>query len=198
MAEITRAAVEHFRSFDLDRLHDSPEVSPENDIFSSLKVEYPSAWRALAHVANSSELEMVYELSGNLAKEPHVPNFFNNEEGSVVCTVLSGIDPMLDPDLVSYLDEIKNGATPFFFSDSFKGVTRNPHKLYQVIDFVLECGAAFVTHNYYLEPTYASRRHPLLRPFHMSNEMIAKLANQAGLSQRHRDVLAIFKDNLAE
>ena len=115
---------------------------------------------------------------------------------SKVSVVLSGMDPSFDPGLLGFLKQIDKGTMPFFFSDSFKGITRNPQKLCQIIDYVLSRGASVVTHNYYLGPTYASRREPVLRPFHFLNEVTEKLANQAGLRRRHREAMGWIRERL--
>jgi hypothetical protein len=55
----------------------------------------------------------------------------------MVSVVLSGIDPSYDQQLVTILNYIKEGDLLYFFADSFKGITRNPDKLFRIIDFVL-------------------------------------------------------------
>ena len=94
---------------------------------------------------------------------PHSSNDSSME--SVAYIVNSGMDPAFDSDLVNYLSHIKDKDCSLFFSDSFKGVTRNPQKLSYIIEFVLSHGGSFMTHNYYVGPAYASRRQRLLRRF---------------------------------
>jgi hypothetical protein len=77
-----------------------------------------------------------------------------------------------------------------FFSPSFKGITRNPDKLFSVIDHVLRYGGIVLTPNYLLSPTYLARRDPLLRPAHYISEIKLKAANPEGLSERHMEALA--------
>ncbi|MGZ9738557.1 hypothetical protein ACXX83_08990 [Pseudomonas sp. GNP012] len=191
MASITRAAVEYFHSVDLSEFHTSSKAPSESIIFSTLRSEYPNAWYALAHIANSSAVEIAYELPGNPNRETPSPDNFHNDKCSFMIVTRSGIDPMFDEELISQLNDIKNGLMRVFYTDSFKSLTRNTQKLYQVIDFILKHGAAFVTSNYYFDPTYASRRHPLLRPCHTYSDIImsVRLSNKAGLSQRHSEVL---------
>jgi hypothetical protein len=62
-----------------------------------------------------------------------------------------------------------------------------------IIEFLLGHGATYLTHNYHIGPDHAARRSTLLRPIHYAYEMPAKLSNQQGLSNRHKEALAAIK-----
>ena len=52
-----------------------------------------------------------------------------------------------------------------------------------------------MTLNYLLSPTYLTRRNPLIRPPHYTSEIEAQVANPAGLSERHKQLLtSLFGD----
>jgi hypothetical protein len=95
----------------------------------------------------------------------------------------------LDRDLANILKLTEKRAAGVLFTPSFKHITRNPEKLFSVIDHMLRYGGAVVTPNYLLSPAYLGRRNPLLRPIHFNSEMASRVANHEGLSQRHKEVL---------
>ncbi len=194
MALMTRAAIVHFQKAGLSQTSESPE--PDTDWFGPLAADFPRAWQAISQLANVTSLETTYQLPPSAPPElPPLPAI-NNDLPKIVTVVQSGMDPTFDAGLLGCLTQIKDRAFPFFFCDSFKGLTRNPRKLFQVVEYVLSLGVPFVTHNYYLGPEYASRRQPLLRPFHLSDEAETKLSNQTGVSKRHGEVLALIKASL--
>ncbi|WP_146602541.1 hypothetical protein [Novipirellula aureliae] len=194
--EITSAAIGYFTQADLlaaSRV--CQENGIETDCFGTLPTEFPHAWHVISSLANSKSGNVSYEAS--VAPKPVLPQTSGDTElESMVSIVASGIDPTLDSGLLAYLQHIASGEMPYFFSDSFKGITRNTSKLFRVIDFVIGHGATLVTHNYLLGPTFAARRAKLLRPFHFTSEVKEKLSNQTGLCDRHRDILSEIKDAL--
>ena len=104
--------------------------------------------------------------------------------------VTSGIDPRLDSHLVEILRQIKAGELGLSFSASFKSITRNPRKLFAIIDTVLRHSGTVLTPNYLLSPSYLARRDPLLRPIHNHRDLECELHNATGLSERHKNALA--------
>ncbi|HUG71166.1 MAG TPA: hypothetical protein VMM76_25680 [Pirellulaceae bacterium] len=202
MPAFTSAAIEHLQNgITTVGRSTTGMVRPEADLFGALPHAYPHAWHVLSQLANSPSLECMFEAS-TAAVPPSPPwssTSSTTDEPSewLVTVVSSGIDPSFDNDLVAFLNYIKDGELPYFFSDSFKGITRNADKLLRIIDFVLGHGAGVVTHNYLLTPTYASQRESPLRPFHFTSEVTAKLADQSGLSQKHKDVLAEISESIS-
>jgi hypothetical protein len=192
---VTSAAIEHFRDAPT-RATAALENPTRTDVFGTLRKAYPHAWHVLSQIANSSDLECNFVASP--AATPRAIWESNTEEPSesLVTVVSSGMDPSFDEGLVTFLNYVKEGEVPYFFTDSFKGITRNPDKLFRIIDFVLGHDAAVVTHNYLLTPTYASRRAKMLRPFHFTSEMQTKLSDQSGLCQKHKNVLDEIKDSI--
>src|SRR6185437_7426627 len=77
--------------------------------------------------------------------------------------ILSGMAEQIEPELQRMLRLVRTGLYPGIFSDSFKMITRNPQKLFAVMEFVLANGRAVVTHNYYVRNGYVARRTPLVR-----------------------------------
>jgi hypothetical protein len=196
MGVLTKSAIEFFQTVGLEQMDATGSALPAPDIFGDLAKSFPRAWCSLSQLANSSAPEVFYVLPS--AARPRLPSSapLTGKPKTEIAVVLSGMDPTFDPGLLAFLRLIEDGTVPFFFSDSFKAITRHPAKLCHILEFVLSHGAALVTHNYFLGPTSASRREPLLRPFHYSHEAKTKLVDQSGLTGQHRQALAWIKARL--
>jgi hypothetical protein len=83
----------------------------------------------------------------------------------------------------------KKYANLIFFTDSFKSLTRNPHKLFNVIETVLAKNATVVTSNFFISRDYVSYRQIFVRPGHSKQDMINNLKNRHGLSKLHLKAL---------
>jgi hypothetical protein len=180
---ITAAAVAHFQGVDLAAL----ESDRFADLFDPLPARYPRAWEALYALANCPGHEVSYAAAEiSPSTRSLLPDALPGgvEQKTVV---VSGVDPTFDPVLVAALQNVRDGAQPWFVSTSFRGITRHTEKLFHVLDLVLFSGAAVVTPNYYLGPTYAARRSPLLRPDHRNERK--QFHDLTGLSDRHREAL---------
>lgn len=192
---ITKAAIEHFRKLDESPTEGLPQVEAREDPFGGLPARYTGAWNALSRLANASSNKVIYE-----PVDVPVPNLpAPSAPGGPVEDVdvyASGIDAGFDATLLDRLSQIKQGPLPCFFTDCFKGVTRNPEKLFRVIEFVLACQTAFITHNYLLFPTCALRREHFLRPFHGKNGQLEKFSQTAGLTEPHRKALAFVRASI--
>lgn len=189
---------------------------PHADPFGKLGTDYPLAWTALTHLATGPArgpqracsyaplpatprtlpADAVTALDG--ATDGVSPLVEHPMSTQYPVLVASGMQPELDAVLRHVLHEIATGVCGMYFSDSFKGITRRPEKLYFVIEFVLSHGASLVTHNYYLSPAYVARRDiALLRPAHVTNEIWRKFGNETGLTRRHREALRAVAAQLA-
>ena len=71
-------------------------------------------------------------------------------------------------------------------------ITRNPRKLFSVLEFVLASGRAVVTHNYYVRNGYVARRTPLVRPAHDVSDLRMKFHDTSGLLPGHLEAIARF------
>jgi hypothetical protein len=196
MPVITSEAIKYFSKINLTKEMEIKETSDTDDVFGLLSKAFPNAWLVLSHLANCSGSEITYELPD--APPPDLPSHGSSGDmaESVEVVVSSGIDSAIDPLLVTYLNQVTQNEGSVFFSDSFKGVTRNPQKLLRIIEFLINNKCIFMTHNYLIGHDYAARRQPLLRPFHFSSELTAKLSNQLGLCDRHQESLDSIKAQL--
>jgi hypothetical protein len=73
---------------------------------------------------------------------------------------------------------------------SFKWLTRNPEKLYRVMDAVLLMDKSIITGNYIIARDGVMARDPLLRPRHFESEIPAMFQNTRGLTRTHREIMA--------
>ena len=186
MPWVTSEAVRYFDGVDLDALRFEPRPDP----FGELPRRFPNAWHVLSLLGNRSDGEIACDLPVAESESMDLPASIGEVQHHEV--VASGIDPGLDDHLRTVMTMIKAGELGLFFSPSFKSITRNPVKLLSVLDHVLRFGGTVLTSNYLLSPTYIARRDPLLRPIHHNSELEAQVANSEGLSERHREALALL------
>lgn len=189
MPWLTGEAINYFQAADLDAV----QLQPDQDIFGSLPRRFPNAWHVLSLLGNSTVSEIECQMPATEAEAMALSDLQGCAKGRTV--IESGIDPAIDRDLANILRMTEKREAGALFTPSFKHITRNPLKLFAVIDHMLRYGGAVVTPNYLLSPTYLARRYPLLRPIHCLDELSPQLAKPEGLCQRHRDVLALWGEN---
>ena len=189
MPWVTGEAIKYFQAVNFDHL----QVQSQQDMFGSLPRRFPNAWHALSLLGNSSDHEIECQLPEAKGESMDLSALQGCTEGQTV--IASGIDPGFDRYLMDALRQIERREVGALITASFKHITRNPEKLLSVIDRILCCGGTVLTPNYLLSPTYIARRNPLLRPIHCYDEMASRLANAAGLSQRHKEALAAWSCN---
>jgi hypothetical protein len=183
MLQLTTEAISYFRTIDLAHV----AVTPSKDLFGDLPRRFPNAWQCLTMLAHATDDEAKYVLTKETAELPKVARA--RAAGALTPVVASGIDSRVDPQLSSILAGIQRGEISRFIAPSFPRITRNPVKLLAILDHIIRHDAALVTANYALSATCVARRSPLIRPAHTSREAEASLANPAGLSDWHRQLL---------
>lgn len=97
-------------------------------------------------------------------------------------------DSTIEREMMNVLSSIE-AARSFFITFSFKSVTRNVEKLFQIIEFLLTRGLPFVTPNVYLNDGHVEKRVKPLRAGHNQQESNNNISNTSGLGYRHRQVL---------
>jgi hypothetical protein len=186
MPWITSEAIKYFQAADLDAV----QPKSNRDVFGELPQRFPAAWHVLSLLGNSPRSEIVCDLP--VAESQPMNSSSSGRQTQRHTVVTSGIDPRLDSQLLKMLRLVKERELDLFFSASFKSITRNPKKLLSIIDTVLRYGGTVLTPNYLLSPSYLARRDPLLRPIHNTFELEAQLKDATGLSERHRNSLALL------
>lgn len=185
---ITGDAINYFSQINLSEISKSIELT-DNDVFGNLQNDFPATWQALFNLSDFSKLCVSYnpvkatELNLDAIR---VIDLKNSKRFSVV---MSGINPSFGDEEINILSLIKKGNINAFITDSLKSVTRNPNKLFQLIEFVLSCNAVFVTTNYYIENGYVEKRNGFLKPGHTIDEMKQNYYNYKGLEKKHRMTL---------
>ena len=194
MPLLTREAIRFFGSVDLARECRKIAVPPPDyDVFGNLPTKYPMSWRALGELASLSYGEVSYPPVSARAPALQVGRPAELATGTMGgVRVLSGIALEIEPELQRSLRLVRTGMYPGLFSDCFKMITRNPQKLFRVMEFVLANERAVVTHNYYLRNGYVSRRSPLVRPAHTLEEARTKFHDTTGLLPCHAETIARF------
>ncbi len=182
---LTSEAVRFFSETDLGAITCR---RPKRDVFGMLPKRYPVAWTALAHLARTSGEETTH-YPRVTARVPSLPRPVPIKEIKPDTVVLSGMAPEFDFVLVERLKWVARRQAAFFI-DSWKFLTRDPHKLFLALEYVLASGGKIVTHNAYLENGTVSCRRGFLRPAHMSEEVLAKLSRRdQGTTMVHRQAL---------
>ncbi|MDQ0170511.1 hypothetical protein [Paenibacillus tundrae] len=159
---------------------------PLSDTFENLQTMYPITWNAMQKLSQCINFakfgaHCVDKSNISLSKSTCKPEQF--------VEVQSGIDPTINHTLNEILERIEEGKQPFFFSDSFKMITRNPDKLYKIIEIILRSNAPLVTFNYYISNGYVARRAILLRPAHSQKDLEEKHKRNGGLRKVHLEII---------
>ncbi|KQO18304.1 hypothetical protein [Paenibacillus sp. Leaf72] len=182
---ITSDAISFLSKYDLN-IKAQEVGKPQEDPFEELPFKYPLAWEVMNYL---SKCKTYVNFQKDKKHSISHLNCETNNDKNIEIENQSGMDSKIGPSLNEILETVKSGEQSFFFTDSFKAISRNPEKLYKVIETVLNADAPFVTINYYLSNGYVSRRPSLLKPFHDAREIESKLKNTEGLKANHRKIL---------
>jgi hypothetical protein len=196
--KITEDVLEYMLSLDLPG-ESSATVAPPPDLdpFANLVSGYPLAFRAMSEAAN---------MIGATKAFPPLPASSDSILGAVIretnddmftSVSVSGIDGRIDRGLGQAMANAVASGAPFMIFPCFKGCTRNPEKLYRVLNDLFNHGLAFITPNYFLSNGYVARRSTLLPPCHSDPEFFAQLADRSGLKPRHREALELAARSLS-
>lgn len=167
-------------------------ASPPLDLdpFASLPTSYPLAWKAMSEAANMIGSAKAYApLAAGHDSILAAPSPNAETVRPFISAAVSGIDGRIDQGLAQGMrDAVEGGPRSMGFS-GFRGCSRNPDKLYRVMNDLMNHDLAFVTPNYFLSNGYVARRQALLRPCHTDHEFLAQIADHSGLKPRHRESL---------
>lgn len=200
--KFTSDAINYFSNIDIIEISKSIKKI-ENDIYGSLIHSYPAAWGILRELGNIVFQNKKYTIltdvrNTNIQSDVKLTTVDIEEidqHFKKTTVVLSGMDPNIDPYLSDVLKAISKGY-PFFFTDSFKSLTRNPEKLFRIMELVLTSNASFVSCNFYLSRDYVSYRSVFLRPMHSEKELLEKLKNKNGLTKTHLNALKFIMKSM--
>jgi hypothetical protein len=161
-------------------------LKPSVDPFENIPLEYPLAWYAMQ---NLSQCTNFTTFEANEFQKNQTSTITKKNTSGIFVEVQSGIDPTINHTLNNILENIKDREQLFFFSDSFKMITRHPEKLYKIIETVLNANAPVVTFNYYISNGYVARRTSLLKPAHSEKDLNEKFKKSSGLRKVHLEII---------
>jgi hypothetical protein len=164
---------------------------PDLDPFANLVSGYPLAFRAMSEAANMMGAAKAFSPLPASSDSMLGSVFRETNDDMFTSVSLSGIDGQIDRGLAQAMANAVASGLPFMRFSCFKGCTRNPEKLYRVLNDLLNHGLAFVTPNYFLSNGYVARRSTLLPPCHSDPEFFVQLADRSGLKPRHREALEL-------
>jgi len=182
MKVLMMSATRVFAGLDLDHLAQGA-MTPERDPFADPPQKYPLAWGTLRSLALMPEAELHYPPLPAHIPMLTLPTGAPAHQRSNPLTMLSGLDPRLDPTLYTTLRDLAAGKADFLGTSCFKFISRNLDRLLLVLEYVLAAEKTVVTFNYYLANGYVARRRDLLPPPSFSGSW----TNSAGLLPRHQE-----------
>jgi len=157
---ITEAAISYWQTIEVQGLQVLPPAA-EDDPFGHLRKDAPHAWHVLSSLANARARTVTF--APCQAPHPSLPKATVELDPEERAVVLSGITPEFDTLMGSSLRAMRNGRLQYWYSDSWKWLTRHPGKLYRALDFALAHGGTVVTQNYLLTATMACARRGFAR-----------------------------------
>lgn len=200
---ITSEAIRYFSKQDFSLLCTQAKKHVTEDIYLNLSEKYPISWYALRKLATSSAKSTDYAKLTSIA--PYSLKEVNQKEENpdetsadiLATTCFDGYSPEFDPNLLSILNQFAVASDGAFIVDSFKSLSRNPEKLFKVMEFLLSRNIPFVTSNFYIENGHVERRMKPLRAGHTFEDMENNLKQYYMLGPRHKEALKHFLDQPA-
>lgn len=189
---ITSEAIKYFSEQDLTDL--PLEGITIYDHFIS---QYPKTWELFSTIRTLKNKQKHKKFSPSLEKNEIKINFKNIFGATEKSVVMSGISSEFCENEQKILHLISQGKVPYFYSDSFKMVTRNIDKLFKILEFTINHGTPFVTSNFVLNFGEVCVREPFIKPAHTVAESELKVSNLQGTSTVHKNYLFERKKMLA-
>ena len=186
---ITSEAIRYFAKQDFSLLCKQEKSGSLPDIYGDILSEFPITAAALSQIAMTSAKTVNYKkvsCDKPISITPLSLNLLSKSVQKQKYVVFDGFDPSIDPALADTLGKIENRGTDVFIIDSFKSLTRNPKKLFLVIEYILSRGCAVATTNYYLENGHVEQRIKPLKAGHTTGEMMNNLLQTNGLAYKHK------------
>lgn len=195
--ELTQEAIKFFKQFDMQSISD--QLSADFlDPYKDFNKLYPVAWKALFYLGQWNKFAVEYK---PIIKPPlkilRAPVATPTTK-NLSTDVQSGMDPTMSPKLLAMLQMISDGKLDVLYVDSFKMITRNPEKLFKIIEIVLRAKSKVVTTNFYISNGFVARRKELLRPAHSTRDVLRNLKDASGLVKSHRNVLNQLRKDLED
>ena len=191
---VTAGAISYFNGLDFAKLNRQAKESDETDFYGEIAADCPVAFTAMRTLAASGKKVATYPKSPVAAPyevEGLVCDLDQSGVSGMVKAVFDGYSPAFDQELCAVLQAVVRHKSVFYV-DSFKMATRNPVKLFQIMEFLLTRDLPFVTCNCYLEHGHVEQRMEPLRAascHRPAQDMLEHLKQSKGLGHRHALVL---------
>jgi hypothetical protein len=208
IVELTTSTSMALATIDSDKAAAAFNAPMAGDPFDGLEQRFPTAWAAMWHLGHSWEAdgqEIRYRpvdtdpvAIPEVAVETVHSESVERQSTRQLTVILNGVDPRFDTQLVRVLELIDTGELGALFAPSFKHLSRNMAKLYQLLDVVLTRGAPVVTPNYYLTDGLVAARRLLCRPVHESAGFLTYCRDLEGVAPVHADALSHFVDSMGD
>ena len=221
---ITAEAIRYFDACAPSTLPEA-SASAENP-FADLEQQFPLAWQVFSQLAQASlaqasrvereqrrrskkglafEIDLpllpaLPELPENITRVRAKPETTGNRP-KMKTVIDSGVTFQFDDRLLTLLARVRNKKEIWWYSDSWKALTRNAAKLFFIINWVLAYQGYLITPNYLLTSQMACIRTPLRPMAHFASEgkeIFAVLASPGGLFPTHRQALEGIAAQLRE
>lgn len=208
IVELTTSASMALATIDSDKAAAAFNAPMAGDPFDGLEQRFPTAWAAMWHLGHSWEAagqEIRYRpvdtdpvaIPEAAVETVHLESV-ERQSTRQLTVILNGVDPRFDTQLVRMLELIDTGELGALFAPSFKHLSRNMAKLYQLLDVVLTRGAPVVTPNYYLTDGLVAARRLLCRPVQESAGFLTYCRDLEGVAPVHADALSHFVDSTGD
>ena len=190
---MTSDAVTYFAKQDFVQLCNQITVLSTYDIYEHIKATHPVSWTALEQLAVMTSKVKDFPRVGCSAPfslDEILPSGALNNIPTALEDVLDGYERALGrrlTDILTYLIGSENNSC--FVIDSFKFLTRNVEKLFDVFEFLLTRDIAVATTNFYISNGHVEKRAKLLRAAHSTEEYINNLSQTTGLGYKHKAAL---------
>lgn len=195
--KITKTAIIYFNTFNFRKLAEKSEDIECEDIYGRIASQYKLAWRALKELSTCTTEEKYYAketkytpISLMNLRNVKYDKIHSKKDMGMHIDYQSGISPYYSENLLNNISRALNSVTmPYFYTDSFKYISRNVEKLFQVIEILLQRNKVLLTNNYYIASNYVAKRTKILKAAHSREEIERNLKQSHNISKKHAEAL---------
>lgn len=191
--EITSEAIKYFSKQNFDDMCKLAKSSQRQDLYLKIATEHPVSWAALQQLSSLNGKSKDYEKL--LVSQPyHIEEIYSSCEntitsGAFIGAVSDGYSPEIEAPLKEFLNSISTEEGSTLVADSFKSITRNINKLFDIMEFLLTRGHSIASTNFYIENGHVERRIKPLRAGHTTNDYLKNISKTSGLGYKHKSAL---------
>lgn len=191
--EITSEAIKYFSKQNFDKMCVRAKSSQKKDLYYEIATEHPVSWAALQQLSSLNSKTIDYPML--CVSEPYqIEEIKTTSETTISAgefkgSVYDGYSPEIEAPLKEYLNAFSTEEKSTLIADSFKSITRNINKLFDIMEFLLTRGHSVASANFYIENGHVERRIKPLRAGHTTTDYLKNISNTSGLGYKHKSVL---------